>query len=129
MVTRARYTSAVPPTGTAIFCTTFLRARSMTLSQHYTRGHMARIPNLSRREWLATTLSLAAAPLALPAIQRVIGVQLYTVRGTLMKDQDHVLKTIADIGYKEIEGNNRLEMIQLVPKIKEYGMSPVSCHV
>jgi sugar phosphate isomerase/epimerase len=85
---------------------------------------------LNRRRWLASSLSLAAAPLlaAAPA-KRTIGVQLYTVRGTLMKDSDHVLKTIADIGYKEIEGQGRADLIALAPKIKDLGMTIVSCHV
>lgn len=90
---------------------------------------MSSLASMSRRQWLATSFSVAAAPFALARSPRVIGVQLYTVRGILMKDQDHVLKTIADIGYKEIEGSNRAEMIQLIPKIKQYGMTPVSCHV
>ena len=82
---------------------------------------------LSRRDVLAlaaTSTVLRAAP-----AKRVIGVQLYTVRGTLMKDSDHVLKTIADIGYKEIEGAGRADLIALAPKIKSLGMKPVSCHV
>jgi sugar phosphate isomerase/epimerase len=82
--------------------------------------------SLSRREWLA---SLAAAPLFAAQAKRTIGVQLYTVRGTLMKDSDHVLKTIADIGYKEIEGQNRADLIALAPKIRDLGMAIVSCHV
>jgi sugar phosphate isomerase/epimerase len=85
--------------------------------------------NLSRRQWLASSLSLAAAPLLAAKTARTIGVQLYTVRGTLMKDSDHVLKTIAEIGYKEIEGSNRADLIALLPKIKELGMKAVSCHV
>ena len=46
---------------------------------------------------------------------RTLGVQLYTVRGTLMKDSDHVLRTIAAIGYKEIEGANRADLLALIP--------------
>jgi len=91
---------------------------------------MSLTSNLSRRQWLASSLSLAAAPLAAAAAaSRVIGVQLYTVRGTLMKDSDHVLKTIADIGYREIEGAGRADLIALAPKIKDLGMKIVSCHV
>jgi sugar phosphate isomerase/epimerase len=90
---------------------------------------MSQIPSFSRRQWLASSLSVAAAPLLAQPAKRTIGVQLYTVRGTLMKDSDHVLKTIADIGYKEIEGQGRVDLIALAPKIKELGMTPVSCHV
>jgi sugar phosphate isomerase/epimerase len=85
--------------------------------------------NLSRREWLASSLSVAAAPLLAAPAKRTIGVQLYTVRGTLMKDSDHVLRTIAEIGYKEIEGQNRADLIALAPKIRDLGMAIVSCHV
>ena len=84
---------------------------------------------LSRRQWLASSISFAAAPLLIAKAARTIGVQLYTVRGTLMNDSDHVLKTIAEIGYKEIEGANRADLIALIPQIKALGMTPVSCHV
>lgn len=89
---------------------------------------MSVISNLSRRQWLAGSLSLAAAPV-FAAAKRTVGVQLYTVRGTLMKDSEHILKTIADIGYKEIEGAGRNDLIALLPLISQFGMKPVSCHV
>ena len=59
---------------------------------------------------------------------RPLGVQLYTVRNILMKEPDRVLKTIAEIGYTEIEGN-RTDLIELLPKIQQYGLKPVSCHI
>jgi sugar phosphate isomerase/epimerase len=90
---------------------------------------MFQTPSLSRRGFLSSSLSLAAVPLLAQPAKRVVGVQLYTVRGTLMKDSDRVLKTIAEIGYKEIEGAGRADLIALAPKIKELGMNPVSCHV
>jgi len=77
---------------------------------------------------LASSLSLATVPLLSAAKPRTIGVQLYTVRGTLMKDSDHVIKTIAEIEYKEIEGG-RTDLITLLPLIKQYGLKAVSCHV
>ena len=83
----------------------------------------------SRRQWLASAASLTAAPLLFAKGGRTIGVQLYTVRGVMPKDSDHVLKTIADIGYKEIEGQGREGLIAVAPKIRELGMSIVSCHV
>jgi sugar phosphate isomerase/epimerase len=83
----------------------------------------------SRRQWLASAASLAAAPLLLAKGGRTVGVQLYTVRTVLPKDSEHVLKTIADIGYKEIEGQGREGLIAAAPRIKELGMTPVSCHV
>jgi sugar phosphate isomerase/epimerase len=47
----------------------------------------------------------------------------------LMKDSDHILKTIAAIGYKEIEGAGRSDLIALIPKINDLGMKVISCHV
>ncbi len=90
---------------------------------------MLQSPSLSRRDWLASSLSLAAAPLLAAAQSKVFGVQLYTVRGTVMKDSEHVIKTIAEIGYKEIEGAGRADLSTLLPLIKQNGMKPVSCHV
>jgi sugar phosphate isomerase/epimerase len=84
--------------------------------------------SLTRRRFLASSLSLTAAPFLAARTARATGVQLYTVRNTLMKDSDHVLRTIADIGYKEIEGG-RADLIGLVPKINDLGMKTVSCHV
>ena len=91
---------------------------------------MSQTPALSRRQLLASSLSLAAAaPFLKAATARTIGVQLYTVRGTLMKDSEHVIKTIAEIGYKEIEGAGRADLLTLLPLIKQNGMKAVSCHV
>ena len=57
-----------------------------------------------------------------------LGAQLYTVRNILMKQSDRVLKTIAEIGYTEVEGN-RADLVALLPKIQQYGLKPVSCHI
>ena len=57
-----------------------------------------------------------------------LGAQLYTVRNILMKEPDRVLKSIADMGYTEVEGN-RADLIQLIPKIRQYGLKAVSCHI
>lgn len=88
-----------------------------------------RTATFSRRQLLASTAALAAAPLMSAAAKRTLGVQLYTVRGTVMKESEHVIKTIAEIGYKEIEGAGRVDLITLLPLIKQNGMTAVSCHV
>jgi len=86
--------------------------------------------NLTRRDLLAASLPLlAGTQRAFAKTQRPIGVQLYTVRGTLMKESEHVIKAIADIGYKEIEGAGRTDLIKLMPLIRQNGMKAVSCHV
>jgi sugar phosphate isomerase/epimerase len=90
---------------------------------------MSQTSRFSRRQWLASSASLVAAPLLFAKGGRTIGVQLYTVRGLMPKDSDRVLKTIADIGYKEIEGQGRVGLIEAAPKIKDLGMTVVSCHV
>ena len=91
---------------------------------------MSNLPNLSRREVLAASLPLVAgAQQAFGKTQRPLGVQLYTVRGTLMNESERIIKAIADIGYKEIEGAGRMDLIKLMPLIEKNGMKAVSCHV
>lgn len=88
--------------------------------------------DLTRREWMTTAAAAvaatAAAPILRAAMPRPLGAQLYTVRNIVMKEPDRVLKTIAEIGYTEVEGN-RADLIELLPKIKQYGLKPVSCHI
>lgn len=87
------------------------------------------MPNtLTRREWLAAAATAAAAPALLAVPPRPLGAQLYTVRDILMKESDRVFKTLAAIGYTEVEGN-RADLIELLPKIRQYGLKPVSCHI
>jgi sugar phosphate isomerase/epimerase len=65
----------------------------------------------SRRNFLKASGALAAGSLLLPDILRAenrksvkdIGLQLYTVRNEMLKDNVGTLKKIASIGYKEIE--------------------------
>ncbi|HEU5022404.1 MAG TPA: hypothetical protein VFT60_10945 [Bryobacteraceae bacterium] len=84
---------------------------------------------ITRREWMAAS---AAATLTAPALQaampKPLGAQLYTVRNILMKEPDRVFKTLAEIGYTEVEGN-RADLVQLVSKIRQYGLKPISCHI
>jgi sugar phosphate isomerase/epimerase len=76
----------------------------------------------------AAGATTAIAPSLDAAMPRPLGAQLYTVRNILMKESDRVLKTIADIGYTEVEGN-RADLVVLLPKIQHYGLKPVSCHI
>ena len=88
--------------------------------------------NITRREWMTTAAGAVAVTAGTPtlsaAMPRPLGVQLYTVRNILMKETDRVLKTIAEIGYTEVEGG-RADLIQILPKIKQYGLKAVSCHI
>lgn len=61
---------------------------------------------LTRRSLLVSTL--AAPLLAADPFPKVLGAQLYTVRNILPKDPAGVLKAMAQIGYKEVEGSPEL---------------------
>ncbi len=56
-----------------------------------------------------------------------LGVQLYTLRFVLPNDADNVLKTVAEIGFKEIEVLRR-DMWAQKPLYDKYGLKPVSGH-
>jgi len=77
---------------------------------------------------IATTAAATLAPALNAAMPRPLGAQLYTVRNILMKESDRVLKTIAEIGYTAVEGN-RADLVTLPPKIQQYGLKPISCHI
>ena len=66
---------------------------------------------ISRREFLQTSsLALAGTAFLPKTIQRLVkpvqhlGVQLYSVRADMAKDPAATLKTIAEMGYSEVEG-------------------------
>ena len=84
---------------------------------------------LSRRAFLATLPAAAAAPLLFAKPPQPLGVELYTVRSIIGKQPDQVLKAIADIGYTEVEGYNRAQMIEFMPIIHKYKLRASSCHV
>ncbi|HVW07644.1 MAG TPA: sugar phosphate isomerase/epimerase [Bryobacteraceae bacterium] len=83
---------------------------------------------ITRREWLAAATAAATAATLGAAMPKPLGAQLYTVRNILMKEPDRVFKTLADIGYTEVEGN-RADLVQLISKVREYGLKPTSCHI
>jgi sugar phosphate isomerase/epimerase len=55
-----------------------------------------------------------------------LGLQLYTLRN-IMKEPEPVLKTVAEIGYREVE-ILRANMDQIAPILKRHNLSPVSGH-
>lgn len=59
--------------------------------------------------------------------EKPLGLQLYTLRFVLPNDADNVLKTVADIGYKEVEVL-RKDMWAQKPIYDKYGLKPVSGH-
>ncbi len=90
------------------------------------------LSSITRREWLALAAAAvtgegeAGAAATPPA---TFGAQLYTVRGLLRKEPDRALKTLADIGFREVEGYNRLASLALLPKLKEHGLTLRACVV
>jgi sugar phosphate isomerase/epimerase len=102
--------------------------------------------NWSRREWLASVAAgtiggVTVGSAALDAISgqagspaaggpplRRLGVQLYTVRDQMKEKAAETLKSIAAIGYKEIE-LGRGDLARLVPLAKQVGLNPVSSHI
>ena len=84
-------------------------------------------PHLSRRQVLGASAALLMPALASAKFDHPLGAELYTVRADLPKDPDRVLKAIAEMGYKEVEGS-RADSVSMTAKFKEYGLKPVSCH-
>ena len=82
---------------------------------------------LTRRQWLAALPVARVAALNAAETPRPLGVRLYSVRGNLHQEADKTLKAIARIGYREVEGYNRLETITLGPRIKDAGLAVRSC--
>ncbi len=61
----------------------------------------------NRRNFLKTTAAFAAGSMVLPMVscskEKVIGLQLYTVRDKIKQDLDKTLNRLAEIGYNSIE--------------------------
>src|SRR5260370_41258607 len=83
-----------------------------------------------------TRRQLSAAALALLAPRRVpganhfthaLGAELYTVRNILPTAADQTLKSIAEIGYREVEMDHA-SLPRISPILKNYGLKPVACH-
>jgi sugar phosphate isomerase/epimerase len=87
----------------------------------------------SRRRFLAQA-AIAGASLSSSAWGRDplqksnLGVELYTVRNIITKDPNGVLKSIADIGYSDVEVVYAT-LHQIWPGIQACGLKPVSAHV
>lgn len=60
--------------------------------------------------------------------EKPLGLQLYTLRFVLPNDADNVLKTVSEIGYKEVEVLRR-DMWKEKPLYDKYGLKPVSAHI
>ncbi len=73
---------------------------------------------MTRREWMA----LAASTLASAADTSRIGVELYTVREPMKKDPESTLRSIAEIGYRSVEGS-RAELVQIKPLLDKFKLA------
>lgn len=88
---------------------------------------------MTRRELLqlaATSgvTAMMAGRAAAAKAPATLGVQLYTVREQVMKDAATTLKSIAAIGYKEVEVL-RATLATVAPLAKQLGLDPVSVHL
>jgi sugar phosphate isomerase/epimerase len=84
---------------------------------------------MDRRLFTATLLGVPAALTAAskPAWGKPLSVQLYTLRNTLPKDPEGVIKSLAQIGYREAEVlENHID--QIVPMLRANGMTAPSGH-
>lgn len=92
---------------------------------------MVGMDSFSRRGFMkAAGLAPAAAALANAKTRTLetIGVQLYTVRDILPKDIEGTLKTIAEIGYREVEVIGAT-LDQISPALQRNKLKPVSIHL
>jgi sugar phosphate isomerase/epimerase len=93
---------------------------------------------IDRRKFLQQTAALSIGSLALtstdlwsmPAASRPLGLQLYTLMGTIDKDLDGTLKKLAELGYTELEsafsmkgGFYGLSAKDFLTKAKSYGLN------
>jgi sugar phosphate isomerase/epimerase len=81
---------------------------------------------VSRRSLLCTATLAACIP-GYGKRQQTLGVQLYTVRGIVLKRPAKILGAIADIGYREVEVL-RSQIKPLAPYLKAVPLRPVSVH-
>src|SRR5215471_15689192 len=87
-------------------------------------------PMFSRRHFLqcASTAAVLSQSRLFAAQLHDIGVQLYTVRGILPKQPAETLKSIRDIGYREIEATYA-GLDRIWPAIEASGLKSVSIHL
>jgi sugar phosphate isomerase/epimerase len=96
---------------------------------------------MKRREFVQTASFAAVGMLALPSFlaagkaQKSIGLQLYTLRDTIVKDPKGVLKRVADFGIKELETFGYadgkifgLDFTEFCKYVNGLGMNVVSGH-
>src|SRR5206468_1393924 len=84
---------------------------------------------MTRRQLSAASLGMLAAGARGSAhFTQPLGAELYTVRNVLPAAAGQTLKSIAAIGYREVEAD-RSTLLQIAPLLKQYGLKPVSIHI
>src|SRR5687768_14778456 len=96
---------------------------------------------MKRREFIQTASFAAVGLLSLPSFlaagkrQKTIGLQLYTLKDTVVNDPKGVLQKVAGFGYKELETFGYadgkifgLEFMEFGKYVKDLGMKVVSGH-
>jgi hypothetical protein len=92
-------------------------------------GYSVDMTGITRRQLSAAGLGLIASGARGAAhFTHPLGAELYTVRNLLPTAADQTLKSIADIGYREVE-TDRATLIRIAPLLKRYSLRPVSCHI
>ena len=82
---------------------------------------------LTRREWMLAAASAASVRAA--NSPRVWGLQLARLRAAVRRKPHRILKAVADIGFREVEGATRPEALLMLLRIKEHGLTLRSCFV
>jgi len=86
--------------------------------------------NLKRREFLQLGGTIGAAVWAggcQSAFGREFGCQLYTVRELLPESAESTLRSLAEIGYTEVEVSGS-DLVALSPLFKQFSLQPVAAH-
>src|SRR3954468_23321846 len=92
------------------------------------------MPKESRRHFVkslvsgASALGIGAGVVSGADKLSAIGVQLYTVRNVILNDPAQVLKTIEEIGYREVE-LVWASMDKIWADLKKTSLKPVSIHM
>lgn len=81
---------------------------------------------LSRRSLLRTAALASCIPVYGKG-QKPLGVQLYTVRDIILQRPRETLRSIAEMGYRELEVL-RSQITPLAPYLNDMGLRPVSVH-
>lgn len=83
--------------------------------------------NPTRRSLLASFAAVAAFAKKPITWDRPLGAELYTVRNILPNDPEGTLKTIAAIGYKEVECSPA-DLVKYAPLYKQFGLTATAIH-